>query len=40
LSRFIPNFMFGLSTDWILKLYPGGADEVPITGEILSPPAA
>jgi len=30
--RFIPNFMFGLSLDWIQKLYPGGARAVPIIG--------
>ena len=32
LFRFIPNFMFGLSLDWIQKLYPGGARAVPIIG--------
>jgi len=32
--RFIPNFMFGLSLEWIQKLYPGGAAEIPITGMI------
>ena len=30
--RFVPNFMFGLSLDWILRLYPLGAEEMPITG--------
>jgi len=30
--RFLPNFMFGLPMEWVERLYPGGADEVPISG--------
>merc|ERR1712226_951468 len=30
--RFVPTFMFGLPMEWIERLYPGGAEEVPITG--------
>jgi len=32
--RFVPNFMFGLSFEWIQKLYPGGGAEVPVIGMI------
>ena len=33
--RFVPNFMFGLSLEWIQKLYPGGGGEVPVIGNSL-----
>ena len=28
--------MFGLSLEWIQKLYPGGGAEVPVTGNSLA----